>query len=426
MKVHLAYGRNGLDVELPDENVTVVEPQFVDGLPDEAAAIQQALRNPIGSAPLRELVKPDDTVAIVFSDITRPTPNDRMLPPLLAELSHVPRENFVLIDALGMHRHNTHEELVRMLGEEIVANYRVLNHEAYDKERLVYLGRTSQGGEAWANAEYMKASVRILTGFIEPHLFAGFSGGGKAIVPGIAGGDTVMHNHGAKMIGHPCATYGVTEGNPIFHEMREVALMTKPTFILNVTLNKYRQITGVFAGELVAAHDAGIDFVRRTAMRPVDGLYDVVLTTNNYYPADLDLYQAVKGMKAAAQVTKPGGPIVIAAGCEEGVGHGPFGEIMKMRPTPQAILEMIHQPDFAMYDQWEAQVLCDILVKHPVYLYTDGLTEEQTRAAHLHPVKDLEATVRELLAKAGPDARLLVLPEGPQTVPYVAEKVTSR
>jgi len=419
MKVHLAYGRQGLDVELPEENVTVVEPQFVPAVPDEAAAVRAALRQPIGTPPLREMVRPEDTVAVVFSDITRPTPNDRMLPQLLAELSHVPREKITLIDALGMHRHNTPEELTRMLGPEIVANYRIVNHEAYDKARLVHLGRTTYGGQAWVNAEYLRASVRILTGFIEPHLFAGFSGGGKAVLPGIAGADTVMHNHNAEMIGNPNATYGVVKGNPIFGEMREVALLTKPTFLLNVTLNKHRRITGVFAGDLVAAQDAGIDFVRRTAMRAVDAPFDVVLTTNNYYPADLDLYQAVKGMKAAAQVTQKNGAIVIAAGCEEGVGHGPFGEIMQMRPTPQQILKMIYEPEFEMFDQWEAQELCKILVKHRIFLYSDWLSEEQTRGCHLIPTKDVAATVRSLLAEYGPNAKVCVLPEGPQTIPYV-------
>ncbi|MHB1006328.1 MAG: nickel-dependent lactate racemase [Chloroflexota bacterium] len=421
MKVRLAYGHEGLDVDLPDENVVVVESQFVEGLADEAGAIQAALRRPIGTPALRELVRPEDSVAVVFSDITRPTPNDRMLPVLLGELAHVPRENITLLNALGMHRHNSHEELVRMLGEEIVAGFKIVNHEAYDKKRLVNLGRTRSGNDVWVDDVYMGASVRILTGFIEPHLFAGFSGGGKAVLPGIAGADTVLYNHGYNMIGSAKATYGVVDGNPIFQEMRKAALLTKPTFLLNVTLNKRRQITGVFAGDLVQAQDKGIEFVRRTAMRPVDGKFEIVVTTNNYYPADLDLYQAVKGMKAAAQVTAEGGAIVIAAGCEEGIGHGPFGEIMQMRSTPQAILDMVAAPDFNMYDQWEAQELCKILVKHRIFLYSDWLSAEQTRSQHLIPTNDVAATVRQLLAEYGPQARVLVLPEGPQTVPYVKD-----
>ncbi len=421
MKVHLAYGHDGLDVELPDGKTTVVESQFVPGLADEAAAILEALRNPIGTPPLRELVKPDDTVAIVFSDATRPTPNDRMLPVLLGELSHVPRENITLINALGMHRHSNPAELERMLGKKIVDNYRVVDHEAYDKQYLVNLGSTKAGNNVWVNKTYLESSVRILTGFIEPHLFAGFSGGGKAVLPGISGGDAVMFNHNERMIASEYSTYGVTTRNPIFQDIRETALKTKPTFLFNVTLNKNREITRVFAGELVQAHDAGIEFVRSTAMRPVPRKYPVVLTTNNYYPADLDLYQAVKGMKAAAQVVAEGGAIVIAAGCEEGVGHGPFGEIMQMADTPQGLLDLIAQPGFEIFDQWEAQELAKILVKFPIYLYSDWLSEEQTRANMLIPTKDIAATVNELLAKAGGDAEVLVLPEGPQTVPYLQE-----
>ncbi len=336
MRVKLAYGREGLWIDLPDRNVTVVEPRFVPGLPDERAAIVGALRQPLDSPPLRELVNPADAVAIVFSDVTRPTPNDRLLPPLLAELGHVPREQIVLINALGMHRPNTGEELRRMLGDGVVDGYRVVQHDAHDENGLVSLGQTRFGHEILVNRAYAGATVKILTGFIEPHFFAGFSGGPKAVLPGVAGARSVLENHSAAMLDDPGATWGVTDGNPVWEEMLEAALATTPTFLLNVSLNRERAITGVYAGDLRAAHRAGIAAVRQTAMAAVDAPFDIVITTNSGYPLDLNLYQAVKGMSAAAQVVRQGGSIIVAAECWDGIPeHGEYKNILHMAGSPR-------------------------------------------------------------------------------------------
>ncbi|MCJ7737325.1 MAG: nickel-dependent lactate racemase, partial [Anaerolineae bacterium] len=235
MRIKLAYGREGLWVDLPDHNVTVVEPRFVEAVPDERVALLQALREPLGTAPLRDLAGPNDSVVIVFSDITRPTPNDRILPPLLEELSHIPREQILLINATGMHRENTEAELRGMLGDGIVDDYRIIQHDAWDDDALVHLGETRFGHEIWIDRNYLDADVKILTGFIEPHLFAGFSGGPKAVLPGVAGARMVLQNHSGQMLDDPRATWGNTEGNPMWEEMLEVALETDPTFLLNVT-----------------------------------------------------------------------------------------------------------------------------------------------------------------------------------------------
>ncbi len=243
LRVKLAYGKEGLWTELPDRNVTVVEPKRVPPVSDERAALWEALRAPVGTRPVRELVKADDTVAIAFSDITRPQPRKLMLSVLLDEFSHVPRGQIVLINGLGTHRPNTAEELEEMLGSEIVSDYRVVQHDAWDRSN-VSLGRTSFGHEVRVSAEYMRASVRILTGFIEPHFFAGFSGGPKAVLPGLADESCILANHGFDMIGHPKVTWGITEGNPLWEEMREVALRTSPTFLVNVAL-KIKQDEGL-------------------------------------------------------------------------------------------------------------------------------------------------------------------------------------
>ncbi len=421
MQVDLAYGRTGLKVSLPDERVDIVEPVNLSGVADSSAALRDALRNPIGTKPLCELAGAEDTVAIVFCDITRPAPNHLMIPAILAELTHVPRENIVLINATGMHRPNTEAELCEMLGEDIVAKYRIVNHDSTDTSQLRFLGETSFGGPVWINTHYLDASVRILTGFIEPHFFAGFSGGAKLILPGIAGAESVMHNHNAEMIGHPKATWGHLEDNPIHCEQREAAALCPPDLSLNVTINKRKEITGVFAGEMIQAHEAGCAFARRSVMRPVAEPYDIVITTNSGYPLDLNLYQAVKGMSAAYQVVKHGGAIIIAAECVEGIGHGHFEDLLQERESPTALLDLINSPGFSRFDQWEAQILAQILLKAEVHLFAETLSDQAIRDAHLIPCRSIEETVAALQERYGPSASICVLPMGPLTIPYVAE-----
>lgn len=420
MKVKLAYGKQGLWVDLPERNVTVIEPRYVPGLPDEIEAVLQALRSPIGSPPLREIVRRDDTVAIVFSDLTRPQPRERMLPPLLEEISHVPRDNVVLINGLGTHRTNTDEELEAMLGRDIVANFRVVQHDPSDPSRLVHIGRTKRGNEVYVNDEYARSSIGILTGFIEPHLFAGFSGGPKAVLPGIANLSLIMANHDAEMVEHPKAAYGVTVGNPVWEEMLEVALMAAPSFLLNVSINRDRRITGVFAGDLVGAHAEGVRQVALSALVPVSEPFDIVITTNSGYPLDLNLYQAVKGMAAAARVVKPGGAIIVAAECSDGVpAHGEYGRILEMASSPGELLQMIKSWDGVQQDQWQAQVQAMIQMRADVYVKSSCLDDDTIRRALLKPCHHVEETLADLLDRYGPAATIGVMPEGPMTIPYV-------
>lgn len=420
--IHLAYGKQGLAISLPDDApVTVIEPRFVPGLPDEQAAVRDALRAPIGSPPLRELVRPTDTVAVVFSDITRPMPNDRVLPLLLAELAlaGVPDSHIVLINALATHRPQTEAELRRMLGDGIVDRYHIIQHDAWDEANLVPVTRNRAGRTVKVNRAYMEASVRILTGFIEPHFFAGFSGGPKAVLPGIADIASILDNHGPAMIAHPQATWAITNGNPIWEEMQEVALATAPTFILNVTLNRARAITGVFAGDMTAAHRAGVAFVREHALQPVPEPFDVVITSNSGYPLDLNLYQAVKGMSAAAQIVRPGGDIIVAAECWDGIpDHGEYKRLLWEARSPEDLLERVMAPGFRCQDQWEAQIQAQIQRKARVHVYADGLSDEDLRRAHVIPCRSIEGTVARIRWE-NPRATIAVLPDGPQTVPYI-------
>jgi len=422
MRIQLDYGENGLWISLPDNlNIDVIHPRSFSGLQDEQGAIIEALRKPIGLPSLRELVRPSDRVAIVFSDITRPMPNRRVLPALLEEISHVNRSQIVLINALGTHQPMTEEELERMLGREVTRKYRVLQHDCCDKSKLVYLGKSSFGDPIWINRFYMEASVRILTGLIEPHDFAGFSGGPKSVLPGIAGEETILGNHKASMVGHPKATWGITVGNPVWEEMLEGAVMTQPTFLLNVCLNRAKEIIRVFGGDMKKAHSAGVAFMKKIVMVPVIDLYDIVITSNSGYPLDINLYQSVKGMSAAAQIVREGGSIILAAECRNGIPESSeFGKILKRALSPQALLQGMNQVDTQQRDQWSAQVQALAQLKADIYVKSTYLTDEQIRSALLKPCHRIEDTLERLLVVYGQSARIAVLPEGPQTIPYVS------
>jgi len=308
-----------------------------------------------------------------------------------------------------------------MLGPDIVSRCRVVNHNSRDPSVLEYVATTSSGVNVYLNREWLNADVRITTGFVEPHFFAGFSGGPKMVAPGLAGLETVMTLHDARRIGHPNATWGITEGNPIHDDVREIARMLPVTFSIDVTLNRDQKITAVFAGDLLEEHRVACAHAKDTAMRAVPAAFDVVLTSNSGYPLDQNLYQAVKGMSAAAKIVKPGGTIVCAAECRDGLpNHGSYGEVLAARHDPAGLLEMICAPGYSAPDQWQVQIQAQILTKARVLIKTSGLGPEDLRKAHLMPIEDVSASVRDALRKAGPDATLCALPQGPQTIPYVA------
>ncbi len=421
MRVHLAYGEQGLDVELPDDAV-VLEPERVAGLADPERAVTEAIGQPLGTPPLRELVRPSDRVAIVVSDMTRPVPNELILCPILDAVhdAGVPQKSVVIVIGTGMHRPSTPAELDRVLGPEIAGSYEVVNHVARDKSTLAYLGKSARGVETWINRRYLKAEVRILTGFVEPHIFAGYSGGGKAVLPGVAGAEIVMSNHDADMIGHPKATWCVTDGNPIYEEMRNVGLLTRPAFSVFVTLNDGREITGVFAGEMLAAQRAGIEQAERQYVRTIPHPFDIVVTTNMGYPADLNLYQSVKGLSVAAQAVREGGSVLLAAECRDGLGQPEYTELLTSESSPEALLERIHSPGFARYDQWGVQCLAMVETKTDAWLYS-SMSRETTESAHIRYCEDISATVEDLRRRYkeqhGREATVAVLPHGHLTVP---------
>lgn len=420
MIVNLAYGESHLDVEFPADRTTVIEPANQPGLPDEQAAVLHALRNPISAPPLLDWIKPSSKVCILFTDITRATPNDRLIPWLLDHLREVPRENITLLNQLGTHRPNTKAELEKMLTPEVVANYRVVNHEPENHDALTQLGLTRGGVPALINKHAVEADVRIVTGFIEPHFFAGFSGGPKGIMPGVAGLETVMSNHGAHNIGDPRAAFGINEGNPLWEELRDIALRVGPSFLLNVTLNHSRRITGVFAGDLLKAHKTGTEFVRQSAMQRVKAPFEVVVTTNSGYPLDMNLYQGVKGMSAGARIIQEGGLLILACECREGVPAGsPLDKLLRSARSSEEILTMLSTPGFVRPEQWQAQIQ-SLIQRRARVLVHSSLPDEVIRAAHLTPCHNIAEAVHNELVARGPESRVAVLPQGPLTIPYLA------
>ena len=423
MKVELAYGSGRLPVELPGDRTTVITPSHPEPAPDPHAAVVTALREPVAGPPLRDVVRGGGTVAISICDGTRAQPRDIVLPAILDELEgSVAPDDIVVLVATGTHRGNTEPELRTMVGDDVYERVRIVNHDARDDGSLAWVGNLGVAGDVpvWLNREWVEADIRITTGFVEPHLFAGFSGGPKMVAPGLAGLATTLTLHDARRIGHPEARFGVLEGNPVHDDVRAIAAATGTDFGLDVTLDGEQRVVNAYGGELFAMHRAACVDARAIAMRPVPEPFDVVITSNSGFPLDQNLYQAVKGMSAAAQVVRDGGTIVCAAECRDGFpSHGSFRAGLTSAPSPEALLTAIESRAETVPDQWQIQIQARIQVRSRVVMHTSYLSDEELAAAHLPQTDDIAATVEAALAEAGAGARVCVLPEGPQTIAYV-------
>ncbi|HEY2672142.1 MAG TPA: nickel-dependent lactate racemase [Rugosimonospora sp.] len=421
MLVDLAYGAGRLSVELPDERTTVIAPVARPPAADESAALRRALREPVAGPPLRERVRRGQRVAISACDGTRPQPRHLMIPAILDELDGlVDLDDVVVLVATGTHRGNTDPELRAMFGDAVVDRVRIVNHDARDPETLTWMGEYGNGVPVWLNREWVDADVRITTGFVEPHFFAGFSGGPKLVAPGLAGLETVLTLHDAARIGSPDATWGRIRGNPVHDDVRAIAEGTGVTFDLDVVLNRDQRIVEAFGGDLAEAHELATVAARDVAMRPVRDRYDVVVTTNAGFPLDQNLYQSVKGMSAGFQVVRPGGTIVCAAECRDGFpDHGSYRQVLTSAASPRDLLDGIAARPRTVPDQWQVQIQARIQCAARVVMHTSYLSDDDLAAVHLEQTGDIAECVARALAEAGPQARVCVLPEGPLTIPYV-------
>jgi nickel-dependent lactate racemase len=417
MKQRIAYGRGAIEVDVPPD-ATIVEAPDSRALPAELPAFLEAVRAPIGAAPLRESIRATDRVVIVTSDVTRATPNERLIPWILDEIAYVPAEQITVIIGTGSHRATTPAEMEQMFGADVLQRVRVIDHDAHDASQVVRVGTTAAGTRAFLNAEYVRADKRIVVGFIEPHFYAGFSGGPKGVMPGVAGIETVTYFHNAKMIGDPRTTWLNLE-SPVQAMAREVAAMAPPDFLVNVTLDRQHGITGFFCGDYLLAHARGTAFCTRAATLGLRERYDVVVTGNGGYPLDQNLYQCGKGLGAAAGIVKPGGTIVLCAECSDGFPeHGNFKRLISACKTPAELLAMIEQPGFSTYDQWAAQSQALVQLQARVVVYS-SIPDDALRSALLEPTDDPSAATEAALRRAGAAARCAVMPEGPYVVPFL-------
>jgi lactate racemase len=416
MQVDLPYGAGRVAVEVP-EGTRVIQPADLAGLPDPGGAIVDALRRPRRGPPLPELVRPGSRVVVVFPDITRPMPNRVVLPPLLGELERLGAgpDEVTLLCATGTHRSATASELEELVGPEIVTRYRIHQHVATDDDH-VEVG-VVDGTPIMLDRHYVEADVRLVTGFVEPHFFAGFSGGPKAVCPGVAALDTILEAHSPARIRNPGSTWLELDSNPVHRFVSEATTLLPPDLSVDVAINRGRQVTSVFVGSLPFAHREACAFVRRTAVGTLPSRCDVVVTSNAGLPLDRNLYQAVKGMAAAERVVRPGGDIVMAASCIDGFPEaGAFARILQAAPSVAALAA----PAIAAPDTWQAQVLARVLATATVHLFTDGLSSDELRAAHLQAVEHPSKTIAEAVGRQGREATVCVLPEGPLTVASVA------
>jgi len=409
----LAYGHRGLAVVVPDDAV-VVEPREPTALRDERGAVRDALSAPSSGSAVAGLVHPGHRVVVVFPDLTRPMPNTTVLPPLLAELERAGAgpEHVELICATGTHRPGSPDEMAALVGPDIASSYRIRQHVAEDGDH-VPVGRVD-GTPVLLDRHYVEADVRIVTGFVEPHFFAGWSGGPKGVCPGLAATSTTLEAHSPTRIAAADATWMVTEGNPVHDFVRAATALCPPQLSVDVTIDRRRRLTGVFAGRLPDSHRDAVAFAAGSVTQPVDGPFDVVLTTNGGYPLDRNLYQSVKGLAAAERVVGAGGVIVMATACSDGVPpEGAFAALLAAASSPS---DLARPAGPGRLDVWQTQVLGRVLERAEVWVHSEGLSEAEIRSGLMVPVADASAAVSEALARRGPGARLCVLPQGPLTV----------
>ena len=429
----LAFGKLGFCLAFDPRRVepVVLEPQDPPPLQSPARDFHSACESPIGSGPLRVLANQrfeqarregrPPRVVIVIADHTRPVP-DRLLVPWLVEQLQVSDESVTVLVGTGTHRGSTPSELERMLGT--AANrFRVINHDC-ENGALAYLGESSCGGPCWLNRVWVEADLRLATGFIEPHFYAGFSGGSKAIVPGIAGLETVRHFHRASLIADSATTWGRLEGNPLQRLTREMTGLCPPHFVVNVTLNRAKVITGIYAGAVREAHDYGAEQAFEQCVVRVPQRFPIVVTSNGGYPHDQNFYQTVKGISAAARIVEPNGAILAISRCEQGLpDEGPFGELLGSPLDNGQLHESIRRATVTQQDQWQVQTLLQSLEKARVYLYSelDGDARIRTRTIS---VDDPSETLRMLTQGFLHRVPVAVLPQGPLTIPeWLGERV---
>lgn len=414
-KIELPYDTGTLPLHVDEKNLRAV---LINNAPvrsgePEDEIVRKALEAPIGTPRLSELSRGKKRVLLVTSDHTRAMPSRITLPLLLAEIrSGNPDAEITIMIATGLHRKTTREEQIRMFGEEIVNGERIVVHDAFDKESCVFVCGLPSGSDFWVNRAAAEADMIVCEGFIEPHFFAGFSGGRKSILPGIAAAETVNENHSFKAVAHKNSRAGILGGNVISDDMLFAAKKMNVAFIMNVALDENKKIIAAFAGDLEAAHDEGCAFAgRMAAVKPVSG--DIVITSNGGYPLDQNLYQAPKSASTAESCAKEGAVIILVCKCRDGLGGTHFDRLMRMG-TPEEIQAYLSgiPPKESIPEQWCVQIFSQMLMKHRIILVSDGLSDETIRAVNMIPARTPDEALAMAYEMKGADAGVVVIPDG--------------
>jgi nickel-dependent lactate racemase len=423
MRVKLEYGRTGLAVDLPDDrSIRTLGYQPATPLADPDAVVRDCLAHPIGSPPLAELARGRRDACVVICDITRPVPNRTILPPVLATLEQagIPRDKILILVATGLHRATTREELIEMVGPEIVAGYRIENHDGKQLDQHTPLGDSPRGVPIWIDSRYVRADLKITTGLIEPHLMAGFSGGRKLICPGLAALETVKVWHGPAFLEDPRADCGILDGNPVHEENTWIARHAGCDFIVNVVMDDERRPLCFVAGDMEAAFLKGVEFVRGVVTATVPRPVDVVVTSSAGYPLDTTFYQSVKGMTGALPIVKQGGTIIVAASLSQGIGSPEFASLFREHPNLEVFIERILGRDYFVMDQWQLEEMAKVRRRAKVKMVSDGLPAETINGLFVESAPSVEQALAESLAEYGDDAEIVVIPKGPYVLAQVA------
>ncbi|MEN6494197.1 MAG: nickel-dependent lactate racemase [Thermoguttaceae bacterium] len=422
MRVHLEYGRTGLEVDLPDQNVVKCL-GYKPGTPlaDPQQAVWEQLARPSGTPPLAELARGRQSACVVICDVTRPVPNRILLPPILEtlEASGIPRDRILILVATGLHRPNLGEELVEIVGREIADAYRIENHDGRELSQHTYLGDTPRGVPVWIDRRYVEADLKITTGLIEPHFMAGFSGGRKLICPGLAAWETVKAWHSPDFLEHPNARAGVLQDNPVHEENTWIGRRAGCDFIVNTVLDAQRQILKIVAGDMEQALYEGVDFVRGLLIDTIPAPVDIVVTTSAGYPLDTTFYQSVKGMVGAMEIVKPGGTIILASSMTEGIGSPEFQRLFEENPSLDIFMERILSKKYCVLDQWQLEEMAKVQRKANIIVVTQGLPPETLRRLFVESAPSVETAVAQCLAQYGSDATIAVIPKGPYVLATV-------
>jgi len=417
MKTQFAFGKHGIDISVPDVfDCRVVRGPAAPALDNVSAALEAALDRPLACEPLARLAAGKRTAAVAVCDITRPAPNRITLPPLLKRLHEagIARDSITILIATGLHRAATREELDVILGAEIAARYRVASHDARDFAAHRPLGTTRRGTPVYIDERFMAADLHITAGFIEPHLMLGFSGGRKLVVPGLAAQETIKVIHSPRFNREPLVTEGSIDGNPLHAEFLEIAAMARHDFILDVTLTRERGISGVFAGDAVKAHAAGVRFLEETSLESLDGLADAAITSSAGYPLDLTFYQCLKGLTAAKHIVKPGGPMLLVSECAEGIGSPEYARQLNEYAGHAEFLDQIRDAKVEI-DQWQLEKLALVGLDHELFFYTPGAPIQAMGSLGANAFASVADAVAALTSRLPKGARIALVPEGPYT-----------